>query len=162
MPIMNERKYSFEGAFHIKELYSALSHFMEKSRNYDLTEKDFAERNTGDTREIISKNEAELYFNDYYEVMVKYTIEMKGKVIDVEHKGKMVQLIKGKAVLSVNAYIIPDYLGRRNKGPLREFLDKIYTHYFGDDELGKAIARTGGDVSGLVSVFRQQVNSYIA
>lgn len=160
--LISEKKTSFEGVFDLKEVYNSLKHYLEGKKSYDLTEKDYSERNTGDSREIISKIEAELYYNDYYKIIIKFSIEMKGKTVEVNYQGQTKTLTKGKAVLTVNALIEPDFLGKKGKTPLAKFLSEVYEHYFGHDEKAAVIAQTAGDVGGLVATFKQQVNSYTA
>lgn len=161
IPIISEKKYKFEGVFDIKETYSSLKKYLGESRHYDVTEKDYSEKNLGGERELVSKNEAEQEYTDYYKVIIKYTIEAKGKEIEIEIDNKKRIMTQGIAILTVNAYIEPDFLGKRSTTALMTFVSKVYDKYFGKEELTECIGSTATDVGGLIAVFKRQMNSKI-
>lgn len=143
----------------MKELYKALGDYLDGERHYDLTEKDLVEKNLGGEREISSKNEAELQYTDYYKIVIKYTIEMKGRDIEVEISGKKRMMTQGVAILTSNAYIQHDFLGKRHSSPLMEFVLSVYDKYFGKEELTKIDKATSKDIGEMIVRFKQQINS---
>ncbi|MCA9495342.1 MAG: hypothetical protein KC589_00210 [Nanoarchaeota archaeon] len=159
IPIISEKKYKFEGIFDIKYTYNILVDFLENSRHYDVAEKDYDEKIDGNSRNIMSKIEAEQEFTDYYKVIIKYQLVMEGKDISIEQDGKTLKMSKGKAKIIVNAYIIPDFQGHKPNGPLAEFLEKVYHKYIGHDEFDKCVGSAAGDVSELITRFKQSVNA---
>lgn len=157
--VISERKYKFEGYFDAKEVYKALKDYLEESRHYDYSERDLDEKNDGKTVKIITKAEAEQQFNDYYMTIIMYVLELNGKVVEIEVGGKKKMLTEGKATLTLNSYIKPDYLGKRHDGPLGQFLGRLWDEFFGKDELSDCMLQTVKDINGLIAVFKQQVNS---
>lgn len=160
IPIISEKKYKFEGVFDIKETYPLFKKYLEGSRHYDVSEKDYGEKNVGGEREITSKNEAEQEYTDYYKIILRYVFEAKGKDIEVEINGKKRTMVQGIAVLTINAYIEPDFLGKRSTTPLMTFVSKVYDKFISKDELTQCIGSASGDVEGLIAVFKRQMNSY--
>lgn len=161
IPIISEKVYKYEGLYDIKETYKHLVEFLENSKHYDVSEKDFEEANDSGKRKIKSKSEAELKFNDYYKIILKYELTMEGVDIDVKvNDKKTIKLTKGTAKLSVNCYIEPDWDNKKKKlTALGEFLDKVYTKLFNRDELDKCINYAATDVGQLIAKFKQQMNS---
>ena len=84
---------------------------------------------------------------------------MEGHDEEIKLNGKTKLLTKGKAKLAVNAYVEPDFTGKKASGSFGNFLDKIYNKYIGKDELGKCIGSAAGDISEMLSRFKQSVNS---
>lgn len=160
IPIITERRYVFQGVFDMKYLNKMLRDFLEHSRHYDWTEKEFDERNEGGERRIVSKVEAEQEYTDYYKVVIRYELLMEGKDIIVEEHGKDHKLTKGKARLILNAYIEPDFANRRPiVSPLSDFIERVYQKIFGGEELSKCVNSTVGDVNELIVRFKQTINS---
>ena len=69
--VTSERKYTFNGIFNIKETYEHLREYLENSKHYEITEKDYEEKLDEGKKKIVSKNEAEVEFNDYYKIILK-------------------------------------------------------------------------------------------
>ena len=159
IPIIIEKKYAYQGIFDIKYTYNILMNFFENSRHYDLAEKYYDEKVSDDGRTIMSKVEAEQEFTDYYKVIIKYQLTMDGKDVTIEQDGKTLKMSKGEAKLIVNAYVVPDFQGQKPKGPLAEFLEKVYHKYIGHDEFIKCAGSAAGDVSELLARFKQSVNA---
>jgi len=160
--IISEKKYTFDGLFDVKDTYDYLKEFLEKSRHYVISERDFAEKNQGGDREITSISEAEQEWNDYYKIVLKYQLELKGKDTKIQvNKKKTVMLSKGTGTLTINVYIVPDFNKIRPKSPFFDFLDKIYSKFFREDELEKCKDSAAADVDELLNRFKQQMNSIL-
>ena len=160
IPIMSERRYVFHGLFDMKQIHKFLKDFLTQSRHYDWTEKDYEEKNEGGERRIWTKVEAEQEYTDYYKVIIRYELLMEGKDVIVEENGKSYKLTKGKAKLTINAYIEPDFAGRRPvNSAFADFLERVYEKHFGGDEREKCIVSTVGDISEMITRFKQTVNS---
>jgi hypothetical protein len=158
-PIISEKKVKYEGVFDMKEMYQALKDYLDGERHYDISEKDLVEKNSGGEREIVSKSEAELQYTDYFKIIIKYTIEMKGKEIEIEINNKKRVMTKGVAILKTNAYVQNDFLGKRGSSPLMEFVTSVYDKYFGKEEFTALVGATAKDVNELNARFKQQINS---
>ncbi len=162
IPVMSEKKYTFEGLFDIKETYNYLKHYLENSRHYEVSEKDYEEKNDGKSRKIMSKNEAEQIFSDVYKVHLKYEILMVGTEIEVKiNEKKTIILCKGSAKLVVNAYIEPDWQAHKHHGPFIDFLHKLYNKFYEQEEQIECEKSVAKDVGELIDRFKQQMNSVI-
>lgn len=162
IPIMSEKKYTFEGLFDIKETYNYLKEYLEDSRYYEISEKDYEEKNDGKSRKIVSKNEAEQIYNDKFKVILKYEIAMNGKEIEVKvNDKKTIILCKGNASLAINAYIEPDWDAEKPESAFIEFLKNIYNKLYNKDELDLCKESVAKDVQELINRFKQQMNSAI-
>ena len=52
-------------------------------------------------------------------------------------------------------------MGKRPKGPLTSFLEKVYNNYVGKDEFGQVAGSVSADVSELINRFKQSMNSVV-
>ena len=160
--IMSEKKYTFNGLFDVKETYNYLKEFLEETRHYEVSEKDYEEKNDAGSRKIVSKNEAEVEYNDYFKIILKYELMMQGKDVEVKiNEKKTLKLAKGSAKLTINCYIEPDFDKIRPKSPLADFLDKVFTKFFRGSELDKCKESASQDVGELLIRFKQQMNSIL-
>ncbi len=155
--IVKEKNVAYEGVFDIKSSYSFLKGFLEDFKHYDVTEKEVEEKNKGGSREIKSNIEAELEYNDYYKFIITMELKFSGTPVVIETKDGPKNLVQGKANLFINGYLDNDNLGKRPKGPLAEFLDKVYSKYV-DNEEKEAKKQLSMDVSEFISRFKQTLN----
>jgi len=158
--VISEKKYKFEGLYDLKQTYSYLKKFLEHSRHYDLSEKDYEEKNDNGSRKIMAKTEAEVEFNDYYKIILKYDLTMQGNDMEVKiNDKKTIILTKGKAQITINCYIEPDFDNIRPQTEFGSFLDKVYTKFFRGSELDAAKDYAAKDVADLIFKFKQEMNS---
>lgn len=159
IPIASEKKYAYEGIFDLKDTYQFIKQYMEDSLHYDVSEKDYEETNNGDSKRIFVKFEAEQEYTDYYKIIIKYSLEMTGKEITINMNNKDYHRLKGKSKLVVNAYVETDWMEKRQHSPMSEFFNKLYDKFFGQDDLNKCIFSGVKDVSTLITIFKQQMNT---
>ena len=161
-PIMKERSYTYDGVFDLKGTYSFIKNYLEKTKHYDVTEKEVDEESSQSKKEIISKLSAEIEYSDYYKITLTFELNMGGKPIVVEDsKGKTHSLVDGTAKIIVNGYLEKDFMNKRPVGPVKEFLDKLYSKYLDKDEYKAMAGRTAMEINDLIGKFKQQVNSNI-
>lgn len=160
--VISEKKYKFEGLYDLKQIYNYLKKFLEHSRHYEIAEKDYEEKNDNGSRKIMSKTEAEVEYNDYYKIIIKYDLTMQGNDMEVKiNEKKTIILTKGKAQLTVNCYIEPDFDAIRPKTNFGNFLDNVYTKFFRGSELDKCKEYAINDVNDLIFKFKQELNSVL-
>ena len=160
-PLTSEKKVTVSGTFDIKGTYEYLKSFLEDSKHYDVSEKEYEEKNDSGKRKIISKIEAEKEHSDYLKVTLKFSVNMEGKEVVINDNGKDIKLVNGTATLTVNSYFENDYQNQRDKGALATFLDQIYSKYIGRDEVFKCAGEAAKDVGELIGKFREEMNTYI-
>jgi hypothetical protein len=160
LALFSEKKYTYSGYFDMKAIYNYIKDYLEESRHYDISEKDYSESHDGNKREITSVNEAEQQWNDVFKVILKYQLNMSGVDEEVEiNEKKKVILTKGKATIIINAYIEMDTSSIPQKGPFSTFLNKVYNHFFRKSELDEVKKSAMEDVNGLLYRFKTEINS---
>jgi hypothetical protein len=162
IPATSEKKYTFEGYFNLKETFDHLQRYLEESKYYwDVTLKEHTEKSGKGTRDIDSKFEAEKVYNDQFKIKLKYQVQMSGKEEEVKLNNRLVKLTKGKAKITLNAYVERDWHKRRSKNALHKFLGEVYDKFVGHDEERKVMMEAGKDVSDLLTRFKEHMNSQI-
>jgi hypothetical protein len=156
-PITSEKKLNYEGTFDIATTYSFLKTYLEDFKHYDITEKELEEKNIGGKKEVKGNYTAELEFNDYYKLHMTFELKMSGKNVVIENDQGVYNIVEGTAALVVNTYVELDHMGKRPKGPLAEFLDKVYSKYVADEKK-EAIIKLSMDTSEFLSKFKQTLN----
>lgn len=159
IPVIPDRLLTYQGYYDIEQMQAAMRELFEDLRNYDMTMKEFNEKVQDGERDIFIKDDAELQFNDYYRLLIRREISGVGKDVLVESGGKKRLITDGTVKMKIKSWIIPDYLGRRNKGALGEFLGKLYDNVFGKEDLEECKDVGIQDIAALERVFKQQTNS---
>lgn len=161
IPITSEKRLTYNGVFDIREVYNYLKSYLEDSLHYDLTEKEFVETNQGSKRKIDCHVEADLQYNDYFKVTIKYRVESSGKETTIMHKGKELKLTEGTISLRINSYIEADWQNKRGKSSFAKFLDQLYNKYIGRDEIETCIGKSAADVGAFANEFKKVTNTYL-
>ncbi len=162
IPLISEKQYVYEGYFDIKSLYKFVKTYLEDSKHYDVSEKELEEKNDGATKELLSTILAEQEYTDYFKIVLKFKMILGGKEKLIEDsEGHSKKLVKGKAHISINAYLEKDFMNKKHDGPLTSFFRKVYDKYIGEDELKTAIGSAAGDVGDLLAQFKLQCNSTV-
>ncbi len=155
--ITSEKQLNYEGLFDYVTTYKFIRTYLEDFKHYDITEKELEEKNKGGKKELKGNYTAELEFNDYYTLHMTFELKMSGKETVIEENGREVNLIEGNVNLVINTYLESDSKEKRPKGPLAEFLDKVYNKYI-VDEKKEAIIRLSKDTSEFLAKFKQTLN----
>jgi hypothetical protein len=161
IPVISEKTYTYKGIFDMNGCLSDIKTFIEEYKHYDLSEKEADETNSNGKREFLGYFEAEFEYNDVYKFVLTFEIKMEGKEIiaNEDFKGGH-SLVEGTARIIINGYIIEDHMHKRHRGPIFEFLEKIYSKYI-DDEHHHAIAHLARDVGQIYNRFKQGLNAKI-
>ncbi len=160
-PISNEKSYSYEGIFDIKQTYKYVKDFLKNSRHYDITEIEFDSKNDGDNKKIKSKIEAEQEYNDYYKIKINFELYLEGNEENCDVNGRMCKMVKGTAKIIVNSYVEADFINKRPRGEIATFLEKIYNKYIDKDEFNKVVSSVEADVAKLLERFKQSMNETV-
>ena len=155
--ITSEKKLTYEGLFDFVTTYSYIKSYLEDFKHYDVTEKELEEKSKGGKKEIKGNYTAELEFNDYYTLHMTFELKMAGKEVTIEDESGTHNLVEGSASIVINTYLETGGMGQRPKGPLAEFLDKVYSKYIADEKK-EAIIRLSKDTSEFLAKFKQTLN----
>lgn len=159
IPLLDERHSTFTGYFDLKEIMSSLQHFMENDRNYDQSIRDMDEKEVDGVQQLYWKVDYQQQYSDYYMLNINLKVKAQGKEVEAEIAGKHRVYVEGTIKVTTQSWIIPDYLNRRDKGPLGEFLSKVYDLVIASDEVEECKELAIVDTEGIISEFKQQVNS---
>lgn len=157
--VINEKVYSFEGVFDLKETYKFMIDYIDNYMYYDLTEKEYEEKFSGPAKTIISNIQGEKILNDSYSIIIKGKIELSGKDSEVEINGVKKIMTTGKGKITLNSYLDPKKDADPTKNPWAAFLNKIYDKFVGIDELDKACAVAAKDIHEIITKFKIHMNS---
>lgn len=161
-PLASEKKYVYDGIYDLKGTYDDIKYFLENTRQYDVTEREVEESSTPGKRKLSTKIEAAQEFNDYFKVIIKFMMTFQGVDIVLEDSnGKSHKLVKGSATIVINSYVEKDFMHKRPKEGVGEFLAKVYDKFFGKEDFEKVAVSASIDVAKLLARFKQQVNSEV-
>lgn len=155
--IEKSKKYKFNGYFDIKELYSFFQDTI-KNMGYKVKDKEY-EETTGAKKEIKSKYEAELPLNDYYQVVLKYKINVSGKPITIEDGDNKISTFEGTAELAIEGVLVQDFQNKLSGSVVADFLNQIYNKYISKKETEDAEGRVKEDVGEAIRRFKQFLNA---
>jgi len=156
-----EKALRFEGYFDLQETYSAVKNYLEVDRYYDVTEKDFTEKNKGVHRFVFSILESEFFYTDYYKIIMAMKMEMAGDDVEIEEEGVKKIFTDGYVKLSIAAYGDADWLNKRSTKPIMTFLSKLVQKFHGKDMLKSVKVKANEDLDSTVNVLKQHVHSRV-
>lgn len=158
--VAEDKTIKISGHYKIKDTYKGFLDYLE-TLHYDPTVKEYAEKNTDGSREIIAKIVAEKKWNDIYLSVIKFSITLEGKDEEVQIGNHKDIMTKGSGKLVVNAHLDPDYGAVREKTPLTKFLNQVYNKYIDNDEIKNWAKTAAKDVEKIISKFKDHMNSTI-
>jgi len=159
IPVVSEKIYKFDGVYNIKDTYTFILDYVENSMYYDITEKEYEEKNNPPSYKIVSKLVFEKPLNDDYGIFIKCTLDLSGKDVEVEINGVKKIMNQGTGKITLNSYIEPKSDVDPEKSPFGHFLNRIYEKFFGPDEKEKAMVQSAIDVGEIIDRFKQYMNS---
>ena len=77
---------------------------------------------------------------------------------EIEKNGKKVKMLKGKATISMDGYLITDYEGKWDKTPFYYFMRVIFDKYFYKNYIGRAKAEFMEDAATVENEIRAYLN----
>ena len=157
--VVERKQVSFTGHFDLKKTYTYLIEYLENSRHFDISVVDYVETNDGKEKEIEAKIICELYYTDYYKVIITFKISLSGIEKEFHIQNSTQILCDGTAKLFINSYIEPDFLNRNFSGGLSTLFRKVYDRYIGKSELDEAMRQNVEEVSALVGEFKKLVQT---
>jgi hypothetical protein len=117
------------GLFSFKDLYSfAYDYLLEE--DYDLTEKSYTEKITGDSKQIELRWDAVKKVSDYFKFQIKMDWQILGmKEVEVEREGKKIKTNSGSIEIKFSAYLIKDHEARWEENAFFKFLRGVYDRF---------------------------------
>ena len=146
------------GIFTFKDLYSFLYDWL-REEGYDVIEKSYNEKVSGDSKNIEIKWEATREISDYFKFQVKLDWQILGmKSVDVQKDDKKVKMDSGSLEIKFSGTLIRDYEDRWENQPFWKFMRGIYERYIIKSRIDEYQIKLLGEVEELIS----QCKSFLA
>ncbi|MBS3076033.1 hypothetical protein J4429_06285 [Candidatus Pacearchaeota archaeon] len=124
-----KEKLKQSGIFDFKELYEfAFDYLM--TENYDVNEKKYSEKVSGDSKEVEIEWEAFKKVSDYFRFVLKTGWKITGlKKVKVKKGDKEVTMDSGMIEIRFECLLHKDYESRWENHPMWKFLRGVYDRY---------------------------------
>lgn len=118
-----------KGLFTFKEFYNFIYDWL-RDEGYDVFEKNYTEKVSGDTKQVEIRWDAERNISDYFKYVIRVDWMILGmKSIEVQREGKKVRMDTGQIDLKIKAILKKDYENRWENHPFWKFLRGMYERY---------------------------------
>lgn len=161
IPLTPEQTIKLDGYFDMQKTYRAIKTYLDNNRHYDLSEKEFNEKNNGSSRNLFIYTQGDLYFTDWLKIVIVYKLYLNGDDVELEVDGKTKKYTKGSGKLEVFMYGDADYMEKRKSSPFLTFVGKLYDKFFNADEIKKLKKKAKVDSEGLIKIFKQQFHGKV-
>ncbi|MBS3079056.1 hypothetical protein J4218_02970 [Candidatus Pacearchaeota archaeon] len=117
------------GIFSFKDLYAFLYSWL-KEEGYDIVEKSYSEKISGDSKQIEITWEAAKEVSDYFKFQIKVEWQILGmKSVDVQKEDKKIKMDSGSLEVKFKGVLLKDYEDRWENQPFWKFMRGIYDRY---------------------------------
>jgi len=117
------------GIFSFKDLYSFLYDWL-KEEGYDVTEKSYSEKVTGDSKQIEITWEDTREVSDYFRFLIKVEWQILGmKSVEVQKDDKKIKMDSGSMEVKFKGVLLKDYEDRWENQPFWKFMRGVYDRY---------------------------------
>jgi len=117
------------GIFSFKDLYSFIYDWL-RDEGYDVFERNYKEKVSGDSKEIEIKWEAQREISDYFRFLITIDWMIIGmKSVEVQKETKKVKMESGALEIKFKGVIVKDYENRWEDSPIWKFFRGIYEKY---------------------------------
>jgi len=117
------------GIFNFKDIYNFLYDWL-RDEGYDVYEKNYTEKVSGDSKQVEIRWEAEREISDYFRFQIKASWIILGmKSVEVEKEGKKIKMDSGYLEIKFEAVLLKDYENRWENQPFWKFLRGVYERY---------------------------------
>ena len=152
-----KEKVEHSGLFKFSDLYSFChSWFMEES--YGVIEEKYAEKVSGNTKEIDIEWKATKWMGDYFKLEQKVVFEIKGLTdVEVEGDGKKKKMNQGKVKIEITGFLVMDPHSKWDNTPFYQFLRDTYNKYIVPQRVDAMEEKMKADVKG----FKDEIKAYL-
>ncbi len=127
--LIYKEKFTQVGYWNYTEVYTMLYNWI-KDRGYNITEKQYKEKLSGSSKEVIILWEAKKKVTDYFLYKLELDWHILGmKDAEVEIDGKKTKMNKGELEIVFKGTIVKDYEKRWEDRPFYKFLRGVYENY---------------------------------
>jgi hypothetical protein len=120
-------KIKHTGLFSFKSLYKFCYDWLSEETGLDISEGKYAEKVSGDSKEIDVEWSCSRKYTDYFKVQAKVKFAVKGlKEVEVKQGEAKITTNKGNVEIGVKGILERDYSGKFEKSAFQKFLRGIY------------------------------------
>lgn len=153
-----KEKLKQSGIFDFKELYEFAFDWL-ITENYDVNEKKYSEKVSGDSKELEIDWEAFKKVSDYFRFVLKASWKITGlKKVKVKKGDKEVTMDSGVIEIRFECTLHKDYENRWEGNPFWKFLRGIYDRYI----IRNRIDEYEGKLIGEFTDFINQIKTFLA
>lgn len=150
-------KLDYSGLFKFSDLYQE-GHFWFSEENYGVIEEKYAEKISGNSKEIDVIWKCTKRLGDYFKIEMKVTWEIKNMVeVEVEVDGKKKKMQQGKLRIDIKGAIIKDAGSIWDPKPVYRFLRDVYNKYIIPQRVDAMEDKVKADVRG----FKDEMKAYL-
>lgn len=146
------------GIFDFKDFYSFTYDWL-MDENYDVTEKSYSEKVSGESKDVEIKWEASKKVSDYFKFTIKLDWKILGmKKTKVKKGDREVSMDTGQVEIAFSAVLVKDYEGRWEENPFSKFLRGLYDRYIIRQRINEYEGKLIGELNEIVD----QSKSFLA
>jgi hypothetical protein len=146
------------GVFDFKDFYSFTYDWL-MSENYDVTEKSYSEKVSGESKDVDINWEASKKVSDYFKFVIKLEWKILGmKKTKVKKGDREVSMDTGQVEIKFSAVLVKDYEGRWETNAFSKFLRGVYDRYIVRQRINEYEGKLIGELNEIVD----QCKSFLA
>ena len=120
-------KVKYDGIFSFSGFYKFCYDYLTGEFGFGVAESKYAEKITGDAKEIQIEWEGEKKVTDYFKYIIKVDFKILGlKNVEIQKEGKKIQTNKGSVEISMKGILVSDYEGKFDTSPTLRFFRSVY------------------------------------
>ncbi len=124
-----KEKVEYSGIFNFASIYT-FAHSWLKEEGFKVSEDKYAEKTSGNKRDIDIEWKAGKEISDYFKAEFKIKFEIRDMVdVEVEIEGKNQTANKGKMTFEIKGVIAKDHKGKWETSPFSRMMRDIYNKY---------------------------------
>jgi hypothetical protein len=152
-----KEKLDHSGVFDFPAFYS-FCHGWLKYEEYFVVEEEYAEKVSGNAREMVIKWNASKTLTDYFKIEIKIKFEIYGLTdVEVEMDGKKKKMNKALVKMEIRGTLIKDPGSNWEGKPWYRFMREAYDKYI----IPKRVDDLGEKVANDVRAFKEEIKSYL-
>lgn len=152
-----KEKIEYQGILDFPSFYQ-FAHYWLKDEGYGVDEDKYAEKSSGDSRDIDIEWKATKYLSDYFKIEFKIKFEIRGLTeVEVEIDGKKKAMNKGKVTLEITGTLIMDPDSKWDTSPFSRFSRDLYNKYI----IPSRVYDAKGRVNDKLQDFKEELKSFL-
>ncbi len=120
-------KMKYTGVFNYKDFYKFCYQWLTEETGLDVEESKYAEKVSGNSKDIDIEWKGKAKINDYFKFEVKIVWKIIGlEQVEIMQDGKKIKTNKGQPEIKVKGTLVRDYEGKYETSPFKKVIRAIY------------------------------------